>query len=109
VLCAHALVIAVIVIINVWDVVAAITEGETVTGTFRCSVAQTNWRWPVLVLAVLLFSQRDWLNMPQGRLFGELPGPDNTLRPTSGESLRLRGRLRVWLGALECAVFGGVQ
>ena len=71
------LVIAVIVIIVVWDVVAAITEGETVTGTFRCSVAQTNWRWPVLGLAVLLLVHlflpaRLWRYDPLDRLYYRL-------------------------------------
>jgi hypothetical protein len=37
-----------------WDVAAAFTNGETLTWTFRRAVAQTGWRWPVLVLIALL-------------------------------------------------------
>ena len=82
-----ALVIAVIVIIIVWDVVAAITEGETVTGTFRCSVAQTNWRWPVLALTILLLVHlflpaRLWRYDPLDRLYYRLNGtPASSIPP----------------------------
>jgi hypothetical protein len=82
-----ALVIAVIAVIVVWDVVAAITEGETVTGTFRCSVAQTNWRWPVLVLAVLVLVHlflpaRLWRYDPLDRLYYRLNGtPTSSIPP----------------------------
>jgi hypothetical protein len=37
-----------------WDVAAAFTNGETLTWTFRRAVSQTGWRWPVLLLIVLL-------------------------------------------------------
>jgi hypothetical protein len=36
------------------DVVAAINNKDSLTSTFRRSVAETGWRWPVLVLIVLL-------------------------------------------------------
>jgi hypothetical protein len=38
----------------VWDVLAAVNNRESLTGFFRCSVAQTAWRWPVLAVIVLL-------------------------------------------------------
>ncbi len=37
-----------------WDLVAAMTNNESLTITFRHGVAQTAWKWPVLVIAVLL-------------------------------------------------------
>jgi len=78
-----ALVIAVIVIIVAWDIVASFTNGETITGTFRCAVAQTNWRWPVLALMALLvvhlfLPARLWRYDPLDRLYYRL---NNT--PTS--------------------------
>jgi hypothetical protein len=36
------------------DVVAAMTNKDSLTSTFRRSVAETWWRWPVLLLIVLL-------------------------------------------------------
>ena len=36
------------------DVVAALNNKDSLTSTFRRSVAETGWRWPVLVLIVLL-------------------------------------------------------
>jgi hypothetical protein len=36
------------------DVVAAMNNRDSLTSTFRRSVAETGWRWPVLVLIVLL-------------------------------------------------------
>jgi hypothetical protein len=36
------------------DVVAAMNNKDSLTSTFRRSVAETGWRWPVLVLIVLL-------------------------------------------------------
>ena len=36
------------------DVVAAMTNKDSLTSTFRRSVAETGWRWPVLVIIVLL-------------------------------------------------------
>jgi hypothetical protein len=38
----------------VWDVVAAMTNGESLTYTFRRAVTDSVWRWPVLVVVVLL-------------------------------------------------------
>lgn len=72
-----ALVIAVIVIIVAWDIVASFTNGETITGTFRCAVAQTNWRWPVLALMALLavhlfLPARLWRYDPLDRLYYRL-------------------------------------
>jgi hypothetical protein len=37
-----------------WDLVAAMTNGESLTFTFRRSVADTAWKWPVLVVVVLV-------------------------------------------------------
>jgi hypothetical protein len=37
-----------------WDLVAAMTNGESLSFTFRRSVAETAWKWPVLVVIVLL-------------------------------------------------------
>jgi hypothetical protein len=37
-----------------WDLVAAVTNNESLTIAFRHGVAQTAWKWPVLVIAVLL-------------------------------------------------------
>jgi len=36
------------------DVIAAMNNKDSLTSTFRRSVAETGWRWPVLVLVVLL-------------------------------------------------------
>jgi hypothetical protein len=36
------------------DVVAALNNKDSLTSTFRRSVAETGWRWPVLVLVILL-------------------------------------------------------
>lgn len=36
------------------DVVAAMNNKDSLTSTFRRSVAETGWRWPVLALIVLL-------------------------------------------------------
>ena len=36
------------------DVIAALNNRDSLTSTFRRSVAETGWRWPVLVLIVLL-------------------------------------------------------
>jgi hypothetical protein len=43
-----------VVVILSWDLAAALTNGETLTWTFRRAVSQTWWRWPVLVLIVLV-------------------------------------------------------
>jgi hypothetical protein len=37
-----------------WDLVAAITNGESLTYVFRRGVAESAWRWPVLVVIALL-------------------------------------------------------
>jgi len=37
-----------------FDVVAALNNKESLTSTFRRGVAETWWRWPVLVFIVLL-------------------------------------------------------
>jgi hypothetical protein len=38
----------------VWDVVAATTNGETLTYSFRRGVTDSAWRWPVLLVLALL-------------------------------------------------------
>ncbi|MDQ1435184.1 MAG: hypothetical protein QOF59_2000 [Actinomycetota bacterium] len=43
-----------LLVIVSWDLAAALTNGETLTFTFRRAVSQTAWRWPVLVLIALL-------------------------------------------------------
>jgi hypothetical protein len=37
-----------------WDLLAARTNGESLTYVFRRGVAETAWRWPVLILIILL-------------------------------------------------------
>jgi hypothetical protein len=37
-----------------WDVASAITNGESLTFTFRRAVSATAWRWPVGILVVAL-------------------------------------------------------
>jgi hypothetical protein len=44
----------VLLLVVSWDLVAALTNGESLTWTFRRAVAQTAWRWPMLVLVILL-------------------------------------------------------
>jgi hypothetical protein len=46
--------ILVLLVIASWDLVAALTNGETLTYTFRRAVTQTAWRWPILVLITLI-------------------------------------------------------
>jgi hypothetical protein len=36
------------------DVIAALNNKDSLTSTFRRSVAETGWRWPVLLIVVLL-------------------------------------------------------
>jgi hypothetical protein len=36
------------------DVIAALNNKDSLTSTFRRAVAETGWRWPVLVIIVLL-------------------------------------------------------
>ena len=36
------------------DVVAAMNNKDSLTSTFRRGVAETGWRWPVLIIIVLL-------------------------------------------------------
>lgn len=36
------------------DVIAALNNKDSLTSTFRRAVAETGWRWPVLVIVVLL-------------------------------------------------------
>jgi hypothetical protein len=62
-----------------WDMLAAITKNESLTGTFRCSIAQTHWRWPVLLIAALLLAHlflpaRLWRYDPLDRLYYRLNG-----------------------------------
>jgi hypothetical protein len=40
--------------IVLWDVAAALTNGESLTFAFRRSISDTAWRWPVLIVIVLL-------------------------------------------------------
>jgi hypothetical protein len=80
------LVVAVIVVIVVWDVAAAITQGETVTGSFRCSVARTHWRWPALALTLLIavhlfLPPRLWRYDPLDRLYYRLNGTPSAAIP----------------------------
>jgi hypothetical protein len=44
----------VIGVVVVWDVVAVASNGQSLTGTFRRSVAETAWRWPALIVIVAL-------------------------------------------------------
>jgi hypothetical protein len=81
--------LAVIGVAIAWDTAAAFTNSESLTGTFRCSVAQTAWRWPVLVIALLLLTHlflppRMWRYDPLDRLYYRLnpatsssPPPDH--------------------------------
>jgi len=82
------LIITVFAVIVTWDIIAALTGGQTVSGTFRCSVAQTNWRWPVLAIAVVLLVHlflpaRLWRYDPLDRLYYSLNGS----APPSGSTL----------------------
>jgi hypothetical protein len=43
-----------LVVVVVTDVVSALNNKDSLTSTFRRSVAETGWRWPVLVIVVLL-------------------------------------------------------
>ena len=44
----------VLLVVVAWDLAAALTNGETLTWTFRRAVSQTAWRWPVMVLVLLI-------------------------------------------------------
>ena len=44
----------VLLVVASWDLAAALTNGEPLTYTFRRAVTQTAWRWPILVLVVVL-------------------------------------------------------
>ena len=44
----------VVLVIVAWDVTAALTNGETLTWTFRRAISQTWWRWPALIVIALL-------------------------------------------------------
>jgi hypothetical protein len=44
----------VIAVILAWDITAAVTNGESLTFTFRRLVAHASWRWPMLALVLLL-------------------------------------------------------
>ena len=46
----------VVVFVAIWDIAAARTNGESLTYTFRRNVAETAWRWPVLLFLVLLLA-----------------------------------------------------
>jgi hypothetical protein len=46
--------ILVLLVVGSWDLVAALTNGETLTWTFRRAVSQTAWRWPVMVVVLLI-------------------------------------------------------
>jgi hypothetical protein len=41
-------------VVVVWDLFAALTNGESLTYVFRRGVAETGWRWPVLILIIFL-------------------------------------------------------
>jgi hypothetical protein len=43
-----------LLVVVVWDLFAALTNGESLTYVFRRGVAETWWRWPVLLLIILL-------------------------------------------------------
>jgi len=53
----------VVVTVGVIDVWAAYNNQESMTSTFRRAVAETAWRWPVLLFIVLLVAH---LFMPPG-------------------------------------------
>jgi hypothetical protein len=44
----------VVLVVVAWDLAAALTNGETLTWTFRRAISQTYWRWPTLILIALL-------------------------------------------------------
>jgi hypothetical protein len=44
----------IVVFVLAWDVVAALTGGESLTFTFRRAVAQGPWRWLALLVTLLL-------------------------------------------------------
>ena len=43
-----------LVVVVTTDVIAAMNNKDSLTSTFRRAVAETGWRWPVLVIIVLL-------------------------------------------------------
>lgn len=43
-----------LVVVVVADVIAAYTNTDSLTSTFRRSVAETAWRWPALLVVALL-------------------------------------------------------
>ena len=43
-----------LLVVVVWDVLAALTNGESLTYVFRRGVAETGWRWPVLIVIILV-------------------------------------------------------
>ncbi len=43
-----------LVVVVVADVIAAYTNTDSLTSTFRRSVAETNWRWPAMFVVALL-------------------------------------------------------
>jgi hypothetical protein len=75
-----------------WDVVAAMTNGESLTYTFRRAVTDSLWRWPVFVVVALFtvhlflpvrYRQHDPLDRLYQRIsettrHHEAPAPDPT-------------------------------
>ena len=53
----------VVAFVVVWDLLAARSNGESLTYTFRRNVAETAWRWPVALFLLLLLAH---LFMPPG-------------------------------------------
>jgi hypothetical protein len=80
-----------------WDVVAAVTNGESLTFVFRRSVAETAWKWPVLVAIVLMtvhlflpprLRQHDPLDRLYERIGNTVPSPRHT--PTPGPPVTVK-------------------
>ena len=77
----------VLLVIVSWDLVAALTNGETLTWTFRRAISQTAWRWPVMVLVLLivvhLFLPDDFAAKydPLDRLYSRVDPVDQPKQP----------------------------
>ncbi|MDQ3148247.1 MAG: hypothetical protein M3R01_15190 [Actinomycetota bacterium] len=48
------LIVVIVALVATVDVYAALHNQESLTSTFRRTVAETGWRWPVLAFIVLL-------------------------------------------------------
>jgi hypothetical protein len=75
-----------LLVIVSWDLAAALTNAETLTFTFRRAVAQTAWRWPALLLIILLvvhlfLPPRLQRYDPLDRLFQRIDPVDEPTRP----------------------------